>query len=195
MESEALAALKRNDGTKALDLYKKLASLGSAVACYCVGDIYLHGEGGVKSEPAEAKQWYERAFASAVPKLSQYAALKLGYIYGAGYDADNHYGAAVNFDKAFKYYKQLENSDIAIGLLHLGIMYEKGLGTPKDLGKALDLYRRAAKGGHVIARKCLGVLMVRNGDYVSGYLQWGIAVAEVIFFSIFKRNSQRLAML
>jgi TPR repeat protein len=194
MEAEAFAALERGDGRKALEIFKKLAALGSGVADYCVGDIYLHGQGGVSHDPAEAKKWYKKAFASSIERLSQYAGIKLGYIYEAGYDEANHYGAAIDDEKAFYYYKRAENSDIAIGLLRLGIMYEMGKGTPKDLDKAMALYRQAAS-RHVVALKNLGSLKVRSGDILSGYLLWGSAILETFFLALFKRNSRRLAML
>lgn len=192
VQDEALAALQRNDGKKALELFEELVALDSKVACYCIGDIYLHGQGGIPHNPAEAKKWYEQAFASSVPRLSQYAALKLGYIYGAGYDETNQYGSARDYGKAFYYYKKLEDSNIARGLLQLGVMYEKGLGTPKDPEKAMELYRRATDLGHVIAKKCLASMKVRNGKSVSGYLLWASAIFEAIPLVIFKRHSPRI---
>jgi TPR repeat protein len=194
MEAEAFAALERGDGHNALEIFKGLAALGSGVADYCVGDIYLHGQGGVPHDPAEAKKWYEKAFASSIEKLSQYAGIKLGYIYEAGYDEANRFGAAIDDEKAFYYYQRAENSDIAIGLLRLGIMYAMGKGTKKDLSKAESLYRRAA-GRHVVALKNLGVLKVQTGNVPYGLLLWGSAIAEGLFLGIFKRNSLRLAML
>lgn len=190
---EALAALKRQDGKKALELFEQLAAQDSKLACYCIGDIYLHGQGGIAHNPVEAKKWYECAFTSSLSKLSQYAALKLGYIYEAGYDNANCYGKAIDNEKAFLYYKRLEGSDIPIGLLRLGIMYELGKGVRKDLEKAMSLYQQAA-GRHVVARKCLASMKVRNGEIVSSYLLWGRAILEAFFLMLFKPNSPRLAM-
>lgn len=197
MEAEAFAALKANNGGKALELFEKLAASGSGMASYCVGDIYLHGQGGVKSNIAEARKWYQRALSSSVSIVSQYAAFKLGYIYEAGYDDEGRFGAAIDNMKAFNYYKLLEHSDIAMGAgqLRLGIMYEMGKGTPKDLKKAMELYRRAAHLGHVIATKNLGVLKLKTGHIIPGLLLWASAILEGIFLGIFKRNSPRIKML
>lgn len=194
MEAKAFDALEQGEGEKALELFKKLAALGSGVACYCVGDIYLHGQGGVPHDPAEAKKWYEKAFDSSVQRLSQYAAIKLGYIYEAGYDASNQFGAAIDNETAFGYYKHAENSDIPVGLLRLGIMYAMGKGTKKDFNRAESLYKRAA-GHHVVALKNLGLLKIQTGNVPLGLLLWGSAIAQGVFLGIFKRNSPRLAML
>lgn len=193
-EKEAFAALKREDGAKALELFKKMAAVGSPVACYCIGDIYLYGQGGVPCNQAESKKWYERAYNSSIPRLQQYAAIKLGYIYSAGYDEANRYGAAIDYDKAFSYFQRLDGSDIANGLIWLGVMYEKGLGTPKDIKKAMALYREAATLGHAVGRKNLASLKVRNGEVVSGYLLWGTAIFEGVFLAIFNPKSSRFAL-
>lgn len=192
-EKEAFAVLKRGNGARALELFKEMAALGSPVACLCIGDIYFYGIAGVQQDPNESKKWYRHAVDSSVPIVSQSAALKLGYICEAGYDETNKFGAKIDNEKAFAYYKRLEDSDNAIGLLRLGIMYELGKGTAPDPGKARALYRRAAW-RHVVALKNLASLKVRSGETFSGYLLWVAAIIEAIFFSLFKRTSRRIAV-
>lgn len=187
LEARAHAAHRRGDFKTALELYTKLANLGSDFSRYDAATILLHGWGGVQPNPIQAREWYEQLLGSGNRHLRQFSALKLGVIFeiGVGVPADQ--------TRAFDYYKRLEDSNLAVGLLRLGILYEKGKGTSKDLDKAKALYRRAAHLDNVIARKCLGSLKVRTGEVASGYSLWALAILEVFFLSIFRRSSHRLA--
>lgn len=184
--AQAYAAHTRGDYKTALELYQKLAALGSDFARYEAATIQLYGYGGILPDPVKARELYEQVLGGSNLHLRQCSALTLGIIYQHGL------GVSVNYDKAFSYYKRLEDSSLAVGLLRLGVLYEKGKGTKKDINKAKDIYRRATDLGNVIARKCLGSLKVRTGEPMSGYFLWGWAVLEFAFLLIFKRNSKRI---
>lgn len=186
LKDRAEAAHRRGDYVTALELYKKLAALGSDVARYDAANIMLHGWGEVKRDPIEARIGYEQVLRSNNPYLRGFAAVKLGQIYEYGL------GIPVDYERAFSYYKRLEDTNDAVGLLRLGIFYEQGQGTPKDLRKAMDLYRRAAQLGHVFGRRYLGVLKVKTGSVPTGLLLWSSALLQGIFLGIFRPKSQRI---
>lgn len=194
---EATDALARNDGEKAIEIYKKLDALGSGFATYNIGDIYFHAQGGVKRDINKAKTWYEKALTCSIPTVSEYAAYKLGIIYESGYGDDGRPGPDKDYGKAFSYYKRLENSKIARGsaVLRLGVMYEKGHGTEKDIEKALELYTKSYKLGHLLGKKCLGSLKVRTGSPLSGYFLWITAVIQVLFLALFNAHHSRTAQI
>jgi TPR repeat protein len=49
-------------------------------------------------------------------------------------------------------------SEIASAKYNIGVMYQQGLGTPKDLEKALQWYEKAAVGGDARAQYNLGLM-------------------------------------
>ena len=62
---------------------------------------------------------------------------------------------------------------------NLGMMYAKGLGTPKDYKEAVKWYRIAAEQGYVEAQYNLGLMYVSGlgalQDYISAHMWWNIA--------------------
>jgi hypothetical protein len=52
-------------------------------------------------------------------------------------------GAAPRYDKAAEWFGKASDQGYHRAQIHLGYLYENGLGVPKDLEKALQLYRRA----------------------------------------------------
>jgi TPR repeat protein len=53
-------------------------------------------------------------------------------------------GESPNYKQAINGYQQAADQDYAPALMALGRLYEAGLGVPKDLAKAMSLYRRAS---------------------------------------------------
>ena len=65
-------------------------------------------------------------------------------------------------DYVRKAMKEWDMPGLALAIVNSnGIVYEKGFGVPKDLGKAVRWYRRAAEQGHSPARKGLERLRER----------------------------------
>ena len=66
-------------------------------------------------------------------------------------------------DKSFGEYSSLAKRGDAEAQLHLGNMYKKGKGVPKDYKEAVRWYRKAAEQGEAVAQYKLGEM------YYSGY--------------------------
>ena len=66
-------------------------------------------------------------------------------------------------DKSFGEYSSLAKQGDAEAQLHLGNMYKKGKGVPKDYKEAVRWYRKAAEQGEAVAQYKLGEM------YYSGY--------------------------
>ncbi|BCM18782.1 SEL1-like repeat protein [Mesorhizobium sp. J8] len=85
-------ALKREDGTAALESLKPLAQLGDRTAQMLVGSIYAYGWGGVRKNDTDAIYWFRR-LGSAGPLVAEEGAdpaapyqLMVAKAYAAGAD-------------------------------------------------------------------------------------------------------------
>lgn len=84
--------------------------------------------------------------------------------------------------KSFEEYLSLAKQGDAEAQLHLGNMYKKGKGVPKDYKEAVRWYRKAAEQGYVRTQYTLGV-MYRDGegvpkDLVASYAWLNISAAQ-----------------
>ena len=70
------------------------------------------------------------------------------------------------YKSAFEHFFEYAKMGNATAQLHLGYMYEEGLGVSQDNAKAVEWYRKAAEQGHATAQCNLGT-MYRNGLGVS----------------------------
>lgn len=163
----------KKDGTKAFSYYLKASELGDISSCINVaacfydgigvernieksiqflklacdtngeaesqlGYMYLTGDG-VNKDPVLGEQYLLKAIA-----LGDAAAChNLAYLYFSGD------GVERNYEKALKYYKKTVamDGDYAKDWLRIGYQYEKGLGTPRDLKKTFECYKKAADAG------------------------------------------------
>ena len=66
--------------------------------------------------------------------------------------------------EGLSWYLKAANQNWPDAQYRLGYMYETGLGTAKDLQRAVSLYRSAAESGYPDAQNLLGVLDVMGGD-------------------------------
>lgn len=53
-------------------------------------------------------------------------------------------GVRQNFDIAFKLFKEAANEDCFFSFMYMGICYEQGLGTTKDIVKAIMWFEKAS---------------------------------------------------
>jgi enhanced entry protein EnhC len=113
--------------------YRESALQGQPIAQYLLGGLYRLGHLGNQPDYAEAKKWYSRAQTNYSP-----AATALGFIYDTVDD---------NYQQARASYQLAAEKHDPIGLLDLGLMYEKGKGVPVDDVKAKALYQEAADQG------------------------------------------------
>ncbi len=86
----------------------------------------------------------------------------LGRIYSDGRldESEKDYKASkVYYEKAIEQYARHTEA-----LLELGVLYQRGLGTPKNIHKAISLYERAGEAGSAIAYNNLSVIYVLGRD-------------------------------
>ncbi len=124
----------KEDAKKAAELYEKAAVAGHSDAQRLLGDCYLHGNG-VAQDYYEAVKWYSKAIASG----SKHAIYDLGLCYFDYYDYEL---AACDMDRAFECFSlSAETDGYPPAFCMLGVCYENGYGTAKDLEKAKEMYQ------------------------------------------------------
>lgn len=81
---------------------------------------------------------------------------RLNYQLGRAYQKAGNFAAAIN------QYRKAAEQGSALAQNNIGVMYQNGLGVPKDFGQAVALYRKAAEKGLAPAQSALG-FMYENG--------------------------------
>lgn len=164
------------DDAQAIQWYRRAADKGDADAMNNLGVIYETGQG-VTESPGGALKWYRQA----ADKGHAGAMANLGRLYEKGYGvAADHVQALLLYERAaargnanamnrlgliceekrdfaaaVQWYRQgaAKNDPGALG--NLGYCYETGRGVSRDLNKARDYYRKAAKLGSRFAKDAL----------------------------------------
>ena len=75
----------------------------------------------------------------------------------AGYEAGLAAYESGDYGEAFHLWEPLAQAGDARAQYGLGYMYDKGLGLPQDVERAVDWYLKAAEGGHAEAQYDLAV--------------------------------------
>ena len=132
--------------------YKKAAELNE-IYSYWVGYCYSCGIGVVKDRN-RAMDWYLKSANSG----NDEAMNSLGLLYGDLADEEQSYTKRKELQKKeiYWYEKAAEKGNVA-GVYNWGFCYHYGIGVSKNIGKAAELYRKAAKRDYIAA-------MVRLGD-------------------------------
>jgi TPR repeat protein len=95
----------------------------------------------------------------------------LAAIYTAG-----HAGVKVNYSLAAKWFNEAAHGGIVNAQYNLAVLYHQGLGVPKDVVKAIELYRVAASNSHPEAQYNLAIA------YVEGVgVEYNPQIASVYF--------------
>ena len=102
--------------------------------------------------PALARQIEKKAF-DGVPEAQH----DMAAIYTAG-----HAGVTPNYQKAAFWFREAALGGVANARYNLGVLYQQGMGVPKDLNRALGWYAAAAKLGHPEAEYNLGIAEVEG---------------------------------
>ena len=130
------------DLKQAFDWFSKSAVKGNKFAQFSLANMYYYGNG-VEKDLSEAFRWYSNADKQGQP----YAAYAIAQMYsnGEGVAADKDL-AHIYYQKALNGFLDLENKDRADDNLFykIGMMYKNGLGTEKDIAKAVDYFKRSA---------------------------------------------------
>jgi TPR repeat protein len=95
---------------------------------------------------------FPTVFASGVLVLALFG----GAIAGPLEDADRAYDRG-DYDTAFSLWQSLADQGDASAQLHLGLMFDGGVGVKPDWGKAAEWYRKAAEQGNVLAQRDLAM--------------------------------------
>ena len=112
------------------------ATAGDAESQYKLGLNYIYGTD-VPKDPATAASWFRKsADQGYLP-----ARRELGILLASGEAGE------VNMDKAIEYLSEAADQLDPSALYHLGLMYEVGIGVPKDLQKAVRCLAYAAEMG------------------------------------------------
>ncbi|KIW10213.1 hypothetical protein PV08_11174 [Exophiala spinifera] len=134
----------RRDPLKAIQWYKRAATLGDTPAMYKMGMILLKGLLGQQKSPREAVSWLKRA-AERADKDNPHALHELGLLYesASGNDSivrDERY--------AFQLFQQAAELGYKYSQFRLGSAFEYGLlGCPIDARQSIAWYTRAAAQG------------------------------------------------
>jgi TPR repeat protein len=143
----ARVAMARGDPAAALQLYEKASELGSALAMYSLGLIYLEGKI-VPQDYSQGRSWYEKA----VALNSTFAMADLAALY------ENGRGGPPDIAKAFELYRRAATAGDRTSMTKLGNFYEAGNGVRQDYSEATRWYKQSAARGDEAAMRQLGKL-------------------------------------
>jgi hypothetical protein len=143
----ARVAMARGDHAAALQLYGKASELGSALAMYSLGLIYLEGKI-VPLDYSQARSWYEKA----VAMNSALAMADLASLYETGR------GGPADIAKAFELYRRAATAGDRTSMTKVGNFYEAGSGVRQDYAEAIRWYKQSAARGDEAAMRQLGKL-------------------------------------
>jgi eukaryotic-like serine/threonine-protein kinase len=134
------------------------ADRGDPAAQNALGLKYATGADGLPRDETKAVEWYRKAALQGYPA----AETNLGdmYFFGRG-------GLDKNPLEALSWYLKAAQQQWPDAEYRLAYMYEVGLGTAKDVQRAVELYRSAANAGYPDAQNVLGVLYATGGDGLS----------------------------
>jgi len=134
----------RKDPLKAIQWYKRAATLGDTPAMYKVGMILLKGLLGQPRNPREAVGWLKRAAERADPE-NPHALHELGLLYESAQPNDV---ILRDEDYAFQLFKQAADLGYKFSQFRMGCAYEYGLmGCPIDPRLSIMWYSKAATQG------------------------------------------------
>jgi TPR repeat protein len=134
----------RRDPMKAIQWYKRAATLGDTPAMYKMGMILLKGLLGQQRDARQAVSWLKRA-AERADKENPHALHELGLLYESARPEDH-----ILRDEryAFDLFRQAAELGYKYSQYRLGSVFEYGsLGCPIDQRKSIQWYSAAAKQG------------------------------------------------
>jgi len=176
--AEATESVRKNDYRAAIANLDPLARLGSLEAMYWLGHLCYRGGHGIARDYAKAHYWFEKAFNAGGfdSFFGRAAAIRLHEIYSGGM------GVNVDERRAFMFvsrFEEIENPSLADapGLFRAAIGYECGMGIQRDRKRAIILYRRAARLGHIWSSIALARRRVMRGNLFA-VIPWMISSAH-----------------
>jgi TPR repeat protein len=148
------------DFTKALECYLKNRQQGGhANALFCVGDLFLKGQGGVSQDSAVAAKWFLKAsneghdFCQVKKTMKKIAArVDLNALHNQGD------GPPEDFPKALECYLKNLPEGQAHAFFRVGQIFFKGRGVSRNMSVAGNWFLEAANQGHALAQSNIGVM-------------------------------------
>ncbi|MBQ8907663.1 MAG: SEL1-like repeat protein [Clostridia bacterium] len=145
--------------------YERAVALGVAEAAYRLAQEYHHGEG---SDMGKAYRWYEKAAAMKHVEAKREADIlreKIAVLYDNAVAAQQ----AEEYDKAFQLYSLAAKMSHAGACYRLAQMYQNGVGTKRNMRRAVYYYNEASKQGHLGSVYCLGVCYFKGEGVACDY--------------------------
>lgn len=155
----------RKDPLKAMQWYKRAATLGDTPAMYKVGMIMLKGLLGQQRNPREAISWLKRA-AECADIENPHALHELGLLYESAGPND-----VILRDSAYAFtlFKQAADLGYKFSQFRLGCCFEYGLlGCPIDPRMSIMWYSKAAEQGEHQSELALSGWYLTGSDNVLG---------------------------
>jgi hypothetical protein len=137
----ALQRLAANRAREGISLLRNAATQGLAMAQYRLAKLYERGEG-VPADPAQARQWTERAAASG----NRRAMHDLGVFFARGE------GAPIDEAAAYRWFRRAALLGVTDSQYNLGILLQQGRGVQADAAEAMFWFLVAARQGDGDAR-------------------------------------------
>ena len=150
----------QQDYEKAFEWFLKSAQEGNRFAQYSLGNQYYYGNGTDK-DLSQAFQWYMKSAEQGQP----YAAYAAAQMYNKGeYVSKDENQSQEYYKQALAGFLELESKNQADDNLYykIGIMYKNGLGTQKDMIKAIEYFKRSAELNNTNAKRTIAL------EYLSG---------------------------
>jgi TPR repeat protein len=142
------------------------ANRGDSTAENALGIEYAQGLDGLPHDDTQAVEWYKKSAVQGNPR----GETNLGdmYLYGRG-------GLTQSYVLAMSWYLKAAQQNWADAQFRLAVLYERGIGTEKNVAQAVQLYRSAANQGHAEAQNVLGALYAVGDDGVEQDYQQALA--------------------
>ena len=161
----------QQDYEKAFEWFLKSAEEGNRFAQYSLGNLYYYGNGTDK-ELSQAFNWYMKSAEQGQP----YAAYAAAQMYNKGeYVFKDENQAQEYYKQALAGFLELESKNQADDNLFykMGTMYKNGLGTQKDMIKAIEYFKRSAELNNTNAKRTLA-LEYLSGEYLELDIEKGL---------------------
>ena len=147
--AEANRFYENGEYDKAFSQYRRLAEEGHRNAPHRLAWMFLKGLGTSASDE-DAIKWYKVAAEAGNPI--------------ATFDLANSYGARDENALAVEWYQRAAAQGYSPALYRLGLYYRIGKGVVRDDKKATEMFREAAKGGHLFAQRELNKLLLFGSE-------------------------------
>jgi uncharacterized protein len=134
--SEGRDGVPRDD-PRAVQYFDRACAKDEPMACGNLGNMYYRGDG-VAKDAKRAYALYDRSCKAGSDRSC--GRLGLAYVEGAG-------GFARDPARGLELMRRACDKDVADTCAQLAELYEAGVGVPKDIGAAKQLYQKACRGG------------------------------------------------